>query len=110
MIRTVTAPGIQIRYLWVMLVALIVADGVITNFLVQYGLAFESNPLLQEIAGGPALTWVKIAGSGIIVLALHRIRTKDPLKAARASVLGVIAYTGIVYWNLLAFAVAQLSL
>ncbi len=107
MMRAGVVTDSQVKCLWIALFALVVADGVITNFLIRFNLATEANPLLRGIAGHGVLPIIKIFGAGVIVFVLRRVYRRNRPAAARASVLSVMAYTGIVYWNIMTYFVSQ---
>ncbi len=60
---TVNFGGIRIRHLLTTLVVLIVADGVISNFLIRHGLAQEGNPFLQTLVGKESFLVIKVLGA-----------------------------------------------
>src|SRR3972149_11585313 len=60
----------QMRLLLGSLFALVVADGLITSFLVQSDLAREWNPFLQRLVGGQQFMMVKMVGAAAIVFLL----------------------------------------
>jgi len=80
--------------------ALVVADGLISNFLVTHGLGREWNPFLQILVGGENFLLIKVAGAFLVALILWDIYQKQPQIAAISSLCVVVIYTGIVYWNL----------
>ena len=80
--------------------ALVVADGLITNFLMAHGLGREWNPFLQTLAGGELFLLIKIGGAFLSALILWDIYKRRPQVAAISSLCIVVVYTGIVYWNL----------
>ena len=87
--------------------ALVVADGLITNFLMTHGLGREWNPLLQSFVGGENFLQIKVAGAFLSALILWNIYKKRPQMATIGSFCILIFYTGIVYWNLFVFFIAQ---
>ena len=80
--------------------ALVVADGLITNFLMTHGLGREWNPFLQTLVGGEPFLLLKVGGAFLSALILWDIYKKRPQMAAISSLCVVVVYTGIVYWNL----------
>ena len=87
--------------------ALVVADGLITNFLMANELGREWNPFLQNLAGGEPFLLIKVAGAFVAVLLLWDIYKKRRQVAAIGSLCAVVVYTGIVYWNLFTFFITQ---
>lgn len=87
--------------------SLVVADGVITSFLIQNGLASEANPLLRPIVDGPAFLPLKIAAAIAGALVLWHVYLRKPSYALAGSVSVVVMYTFIVSWNIFAFIATQ---
>ena len=98
----------QIRYLLGVVFALVVADGVISNFLINQGLGRESNPLLKTLVGQDSFPLIKVAGALLSILILWDIYKRWPRLAVISSICIVALYTGIVYWNILTFVVCQI--
>jgi len=82
------------------LVFLVMADGLLTNILVNFGIASEGNPFLAEIAGDAGMIVIKSVGLVICVLVLRDIYKHAPRLALISSGLAVVAYAVIVSWNL----------
>ena len=97
----------QTRCLLGAMFALVVADGLISNFLMTHGLGREWNPLLRAFVGGENFLLIKVAGAFLSALILWDIYKKRPQVAAIGSLCMVVFYTGIVYWNLFAFFITQ---
>ena len=88
------------RYLVTALVLLIVADGLLSQYLVAGGFGFEGNPVIRGLIGKGHFVVIKMVGAlvvGVILLDIYRRRAKVALLA---TLLCVILYTGIVYWNI----------
>ncbi|MFH0914265.1 MAG: DUF5658 family protein [Chloroflexota bacterium] len=90
----------QIRIILGALFAAVVADGVITEFLVLNGLAREGNPLLQVWVGRDAFLLLKVLGGLLAALCLWSIYKRHPRLAVGFSSLLLSAYTFIIVWNL----------
>ena len=90
----------QIRCFLGTLFALVVADGLITRFLVTHGVGQEGNPFLQPLVAEGNFLFVKVAGALLSILFLWDIYRKSPRLSLMVSLGFVILYTGIVYWNL----------
>ena len=88
------------------LFALVVADGVITQYLVVNNLGFEGNPFLATWVNEDLFLYIKIFGALFCVFVLWDIHKRWSRVAVSASVLFVIAYTCIVFWNLGVFLIA----
>lgn len=97
----------QMRCLLGAMFALVVADGLISNFLMTHGLGREWNPLLQAFVGEENFLLIKVAGAFLSALIMWDIYKKRPQMATIGSLCIVVFYTGIVYWNLFIFFVAQ---
>lgn len=97
----------QFRCLLGALFGLIVADGVITIFLIERGLATEFNPFLADTVGGPVFMPLKMVGAAIGVHILWRAYRERPRLAGTCSMCLVAFYTLVVYWNAFLSVVAQ---
>ena len=92
--------GRAVKYLLGLLVFLVIADGLITNLLVNQNIAREGNPLLGLLAGKNILVIVKIIGAAACAFILWDIY-KHWTKLGLISVYSFTAvYTLIVTWNL----------
>ena len=106
MVRSITDPR-QVKYLLGALVALVVADGIITKFLVGSGLGRESNPFLENIVGDSIFLPLKIFGAILCAVILWDIHRRLP-KVALVAICSFIAlYSVIVLWNVGVFFIAQ---
>ncbi|MBA7714797.1 hypothetical protein ES703_123829 [subsurface metagenome] len=97
----------RIRCLLGTVFALVVADGLISNFLMTHGLAREWNPYLQTLVTEDSFLLIKVAGALICTLLLWDIYKKQPQIAMIGTVCIVVLYTGLLYWNLGVFFAAQ---
>jgi hypothetical protein len=84
----------------------VVADGILSNFLIAQGLGWEWNPLLRDIVGGDELLLLKVCGVVLAMLLLWNIYRRHPLLAAAGSLGALALYVAIIYWNLFSFALA----
>jgi len=98
----------RIRCLLGTMFALVVADGLITNYLTTLGLGTEWNPFLRALVGQEHFLAIKIAGALVSTLLLWDIYRKRPQMAVVSTLCVVVLYTGIVYWNLFAFFITQI--
>lgn len=101
------SPLRQIKHLLGVLFALVVADGILSNFLITEGLGREWNPFLQTLVGEESFLLIKVAGALLSTLILWDIYKKWPQAAIKSSICIVVLYTGIVYWNILTFLIGQ---
>ena len=82
------------------LAALIIADGVITQFLIRHGLGYEWNPFLQSFVVEYDFLQIKLAGAFLGTLSLWYIYKTRPVTARGISLVFMVLYSGILYWNL----------
>ena len=99
----------QMRYLLYVLFGLIVADGILSDFLVSRNLGREWNPLLSALMGGEQFMLVKVCGALLVILLLWKIYTRRPGMAVVGSLCSLVFYTAIIYWNLFALIVSSIS-
>ena len=100
-LRIYFAGTYQIRILIGSLLAAIVADGIITEFLVFNGFAYEGNPFLQFWVLKDAFLIIKLLGGLLASLYLWDIYRRHPRVALYCCSLFLAAYTVIISWNLL---------
>lgn len=81
------------------LILLVVADGVLTNILVQSGIAHEWNPFLKSLAGEPLLVALKIVGALVCAFVLWDIYRHWRMLGALSSYTFLTLYLIIVLWN-----------
>jgi hypothetical protein len=84
---------------YLILAVLVIADGFITNAIIQSGKGYEGNSLLAGIAGTDKLIFVKVLGVILAIYILMRIARKRPLMAKITTLSFVALYTLIVGWN-----------
>lgn len=82
------------------LFALVVADGVITQYLVMNNLGIEGNPFLTAWVHKDRFLYIKILGAIFSAIILWDIYKRWSKLAISASIVFVVIYTGIVYWNI----------
>ena len=97
----------QIKILLVTLFALVVSDGLITEFLVKQRYAWESNPFLQAWVGDDAFLAIKAVGALLAVLGLSNISKRNYKLSLICTSCFVVLYTVIIFWNLFVFTVAS---
>ncbi len=95
------AGSYRIRLLLGSLLATIVADGVITRFLILNGLAEEGNPFLRFWVEQDVFLTIKLLGGLLAVLYLWSIYKRHPKLSICCSSLFLTAYIFIIFWNLL---------
>ena len=79
---------------------LVVADGVITNYLIRHGLAWEWNPFLKDYVGTSALLLIKALASLLCVTVLWFLYKRSPKLTGVCSIAICGFYTMVVYWNI----------
>jgi len=99
----VIAKACQMRYMLYTLFALIVADGILTDFLIRQELGQEWNPFLKNLVGGEQFLLIKICGAFLIIVIMYEIYRRRPNMAIVSSICFLVLYTGIVYWNSFVF-------
>ena len=90
-----------IRIILGSLFAAVVADGVITRFIVLNGLGREGNPFLKYWIVEDQFLILKIMGGLLAVVYLWSIYKRNPKLSTFFSSIFLAGYTFIVFWNLL---------
>jgi len=96
----------KMKYLLATLVAFVVLDGLITELLIDGGMARESNPFLQPLVGDVGFIILKIVGALICAFILWDIYKRFPKVAVIATWVAVAGYGIIVAWNSSLFLLA----
>ena len=92
-----------VRYLLYALFGVIVADGLITQFLVTGGHGSEGNPFLSAWVGHGWFLVIKVGGAFLATLLLWINYNKKPRAVYTITVVFLVVYTVIVFWNLFVF-------
>ena len=87
------------KYLLGILVAFVIMDGILTQALIESGLAREGNPFLQPIVGEAVFIILKIVGALLCAFILWDVYRHFPRVGIIATLVSVIGYGGIVAWN-----------
>ncbi|MFC1995858.1 DUF5658 family protein [Chloroflexota bacterium] len=98
----------KIRLILYTLFSLIVADALITTFLVINGQALEVNPFLRVWVGQELFVTIKVSGAFLAVLLLWIQYNKNPRIVYIISAVFLVLYTSIIYWNLSVFITTHL--
>lgn len=98
-----------VRYTLYVLFAIIVADGLISQFLIINGYGSEANPLLQSVVGQESFLPIKIAGAFLATLLLWIKFNAKPKLVYTITVVALAFYTAIVYWNLFVYFFVLIS-
>lgn len=96
----------KMKYLLGILIAFVVADGLITELLVSGGLAREGNPFLAPLVGDIGFIILKVVGSLLCAFILWDVYRHFPRVAVIATWCFVAAYGVIVLWNSSLFLLA----
>ena len=92
--------NMPMKYILAVLVVLVIADGLVTNFLVVNGLAWEGNPFLRDLVGGGFFLVVKAVGALVAAFILWDVYRRSPRLARVSGLFFTIVYAVIVSWNL----------
>ena len=87
------------KYLLALVVIFVVLDGLLTQGLVNGGLAREGNPLLRPLVGEAGFIVLKVVGALLCAFILWDIYRRFPRVAIIATSCFVVAYGAIVLWN-----------
>jgi len=109
MVTQIAVSARQMRYMLYVLFGLIVADGILSDFLISYNLGLEWNPLLKNMIGGEQFMLVKVCGAFLVIILIWNIYRKRPGIAVITSLCSLVFYTAIIYWNLFTLTVAGIS-
>ena len=91
----------EIRILIGSLFGVIVADGVITQFIIQKGLGKEGNPFLTYWVLQHKFLSIKILLGLLLALYLWNINRRHPKLSIYLSSMFLLGYILIIIWNLL---------
>jgi hypothetical protein len=95
----------RIEYLLGTLLSLVVADGLISQFLIKSGLGQEENPFLKVLVTENNFLVIKMCGAIICVLILWNIARRLPRLIFIFSACFVGIYTAILFWNIAVFLI-----
>jgi len=95
----------RIEHLLGTFLSLVVADGIISQFLIKSGLGQEGNPLLKVLVVESNFLVLKMCGAIICVLILWNMARKSPRLIFIFSSCIVALYTALLFWNLAVFLV-----
>ncbi len=94
------------KYLLGLLVVFVFADGLLTRFLIDGGLAREGNPLLQPLVGETGFLVLKAVGALLCAFILWDVYRRFPKVAMIATWCFVVVYGAILLWNSSVFILA----
>jgi hypothetical protein len=98
----------MMRFMLYTLFGLIVADGLITEFLVTGGLALEKNPLLQAWVGQDSFLILKASGAFLVTVFIWIRYEANPKLMFAITTAALTLYTTIILWNILVFLATQI--
>ena len=96
----------KIEYLLGTLLGLIVADGIISQFLIKEGLGVEGNPFLKSLATSGDFLIIKLCGAVLCVLILWNMAKASPKLIFVFSTFVVFIYTAILFWNIAVYIIS----
>jgi len=91
------------RYTLYALFCIIVADGLITQFLVTGGHGLEVNPFLRAWVSRGLFLAIKVSGAFLATLLLWINYDVKPRLVYTITVIFLVFYTIVVFWNLFVF-------
>jgi hypothetical protein len=89
------------------LIALVVADGSITRFIIKNQLGMEANPFLKEWVRSDALLIIKLAGSLAAAFILWHLYLKRHKVGWILTSFFIAVYVLLILWNLAVFFLAS---
>ncbi len=89
----------KIFHLLIAMAALVILDGVITEYLIATGKAYEANAFLAPMIGSVSFMLLKVSGALFCALILWDIATRNQKLAMAVTRVVVIGYGAIVIWN-----------
>lgn len=89
----------NLMLLWGALFSLVVTDGIITQYLITHGIAWELNPFLASFIDDNTFVLAKAVGVILAISILWDISKRNYRIALAASSFFVIFYTLVVLWN-----------
>jgi hypothetical protein len=95
----------KVPYLILVLFALVIADGLISQYLISNGLGYEGNPILANWMLTTDLLTIKVGGASLSALLLLGMNKRRPQLALFATVVFVVLYTLIIFWNIFMFII-----
>jgi len=93
----------RVEHLLGTLLSLVVADGLISQFLIKSGLGQEGNPFLRVLVTENDFLIIKMCSAILCVLILWNIARRLPRLIFIFSTCFVGLYTAILFWNIAVF-------
>ncbi|HEY96351.1 MAG TPA: hypothetical protein G4O15_15610 [Dehalococcoidia bacterium] len=89
----------NLMLLWGALFSLVVTDGIVTQYLITHGIAWELNPFLASFIDDNTFILVKALGVLLAISILWDISKRNYRIALAVSSFFVMFYTLVVVWN-----------
>ena len=89
----------NLMLLWGALFSLVVTDGIITQYLITHGIAWELNPFLASFIDENMFLLIKAIGVLLAITILWDISKRNYRIALATSSFFVMFYTLVVFWN-----------
>ena len=86
-------------YLLAAMVAFMITDGLLTQFLVPRGAFREANTFIEPMVGKPGFMILKIVGALICAVLLWDVHRRFPKVGLIATWIAVVGCAAIVLWN-----------
>jgi len=90
----------------VLLVGVVVADGVVTRFLITHQLGLEANPFLKVWIKNDLLLLIKLVGATLAALILWIVYQRKPMLAWITTSIFIAIYALLVLWNITVYYIA----
>ena len=103
--KSLSVKSHTMRLMLYSLFGVIVADGLLTKFLVTNGHALEVNPFLQAWVAQDLFLAIKVSGAFLVTLFLWIKYNAKPKLIYRITAVFLVFYTSIVFWNLFVFLI-----
>lgn len=107
-IKAYCSGKVRLEQLLVVLIGLVLSDGLISQSIISGGSGIEANLFLKDLIGGENFLLIKLAGALLAAFIIWNINKTRPGIAMVTSLVFMILYTGIVYWNITVFLMGQL--
>ena len=85
--------------LWGALFSLVITDGIVTQYLITHGIAWELNPFLASFIDDNTFILAKALGVLLAICILWDISKRHYRVALLTSSFFVMFYTVVVFWN-----------
>jgi hypothetical protein len=89
----------NLMLLWGALFSLVLTDGMVTQYLITHGIAWELNPFLASFINENVFLLVKGVGVLLAIVVLWDLSKRNYRIALVTSSLFVVFYTLVVLWN-----------